>query len=305
MKAKPYTLLLHPAFLTSLVVLLLNDFYLKYAFPNELTGKLSDVAGLFAFAVFLFVFFPSYKKQVIIFCVLFFCWWKSPLSNSFIQGVNDQLSLPLYRVIDYTDLFALLVLPLAYRIKAPAYSTSLVRSVAVYATGIISFFSFCATSMMPRQLAYYNYRENEVNFDQSFNTAFSTEELLEKLNPQKLPYTMDSVRFYKIQESGEFYQHVTNRYDTTSQWIPIKRSDDTTLFIRKPDQQFYILPYYLFEGDTLSNLEFSFGHNGTRKKPTTVRIRTFQAKNHDVYVNLLYPPGSKRLRKHFKRLFHK
>jgi hypothetical protein len=305
MKAKPYTLLLHPAFLTSLAVLLLNDFFFKSAFHNELTGKLSDVAGLFAFAIFLFAFLPAYKKHIIIFCVLFFCWWKSPLSNSFIQFANAQLSLPLHRVVDYTDLFALLILPLTYRIEAPAYSPSLIRSVAVYSAGIISFFSFCATSMMPRPLMYYNYRENEVSFEHSYKTSLSEEELLEKLNPQKLPLIKDSARFYKIQESGEFFQRVTNRYDTTSQWVPVKRSDDTTLFLKKVERLFYILPWYIYEGDTLSNLEFRILSYGSRKKPMTIQIKSFQANNHDVYTSLLYPPGSKRLRKHFKRLFRK
>ncbi len=111
-------LLLHPLFLISLILLLLNDFYLKHEFHNALTGKLSDVTGLFALAVFLFAFFPAYKKQLI-FCVLFFCWWKSPLSGFFIHFANDQLSLPLHRVVDYTDLFALLILPFTYSVNPP------------------------------------------------------------------------------------------------------------------------------------------------------------------------------------------
>ena len=41
-----------PLFLVGLGILLLNDFYLKYAFSNAFTGKLSDVAGLFIFPFF-------------------------------------------------------------------------------------------------------------------------------------------------------------------------------------------------------------------------------------------------------------
>ena len=38
--------LLHPLALVALLVLILNDHFLKQAFPSALTGKLSDVAGL-------------------------------------------------------------------------------------------------------------------------------------------------------------------------------------------------------------------------------------------------------------------
>jgi hypothetical protein len=38
--------LLHPLALVALAVLILNDRFLKTAWPGELTGKLSDVAGL-------------------------------------------------------------------------------------------------------------------------------------------------------------------------------------------------------------------------------------------------------------------
>lgn len=41
-----------PLYVLSIAVLVLNDLWLKYAWPGLVTGKLSDVAGLFAFAVF-------------------------------------------------------------------------------------------------------------------------------------------------------------------------------------------------------------------------------------------------------------
>src|SRR5687768_980006 len=41
-------LLFHPLTLVSVLVLVLNDHYLKAAFPSALTGKLSDFAGMFA-----------------------------------------------------------------------------------------------------------------------------------------------------------------------------------------------------------------------------------------------------------------
>lgn len=44
---RPGDLLLHPAALAAVVVLLANDHILKGQFGNAITGKLSDVAGVF------------------------------------------------------------------------------------------------------------------------------------------------------------------------------------------------------------------------------------------------------------------
>lgn len=45
--------LLSPYVIFSGILLALNDHYLKVHFPNELTGKLSDFAGVFLFPIFL------------------------------------------------------------------------------------------------------------------------------------------------------------------------------------------------------------------------------------------------------------
>lgn len=305
MKAKPYTLLLHPAFLASLTVLLLNDLYLKYTWHNELTGKLSDFAGLFVFAIFLFVVFPAYKKTLIVFCIFFFCWWKSPLSNSFIQFANDSLALTLHRTIDYTDLFALLILPLTFLIRPPEYRASFIRSIAVYAIGIISFFSFCATSMVRRELIYYPYRKNEVKFDREFNSAFSEQEVLAKLDAGKMGYKTDSVRFYKVYEPGDFYQRVNRAPDSTVPSIPVSNNKDTSLFVKKNEGKFYTFNRYILNGDTLLNLQVRISRTGLRKKPTKVYVLYFQTTDAYPFTVTNRENLTKSYAKHFKRLFKK
>jgi hypothetical protein len=305
MKAKPYTLLLHPAFLASLTVLLLNDLYLKYTWHNELTGKLSDFAGLFVFTIFLFVVFPAYKKTVIVFCILFFCWWKSPLSNSFIQFANDSLSIPLQRTVDYTDMFALAVLPVTLLIRPPVCQASFIRSAAVYAVGIISFFSFCATSMVRRPLLYYPYKHNEVKFTEQFKSSLSEEEVLVKLDPEKLGYKKDSVRFYKIAEPGDFYQRVNNAPVEVYPNIPIANNKDTSLFIKQKEGTFYILPRYILNGDTLLNMEFRISSTGLKKKPTSISILSFQTTESYPITYANRENLLKNYKKHFKRLFKK
>ena len=121
MKSKPYYIFLHPFFLISLFLLLLNDISLKYEFNNGLTGKLSDFTGLFVFALFLIAFVPKFKIHVLIGCGLFFIWWKSVLSSSFINAWNDSMPIPIERVVDYSDLSALLVLPAAFIVSNKNY----------------------------------------------------------------------------------------------------------------------------------------------------------------------------------------
>lgn len=98
------------AYLVALVVLLVNDHVLKNAFPGVITGKLSDFAGLFAFAVFFASAGPRRAKAICIASGVMFAWWKSPASQTVVEAL--QLS----RVVDWTDLTALAVLPFAHRV---------------------------------------------------------------------------------------------------------------------------------------------------------------------------------------------
>ena len=96
-----------PLYLASIALLVVNDLWLKYAWPGLVTGKLSDVAGLFAFAVF----WSTITRRPALSCsavAAAFVLWKSPLSRPLLEW------LPVTRVEDPTDLLALAVLPFAY-----------------------------------------------------------------------------------------------------------------------------------------------------------------------------------------------
>jgi hypothetical protein len=129
-------------FLTCLFLLLLNDFYLKAAFHNAFTGKLSDLCGLFIFPIFWSALFPNRKQAVYIFTALFFIYWKSSYSDPFIHLFSEYL-FTVQRTVDLSDLFALIVLPLSW------YSQSLPQKRMYFnpeLAALIVFFSFCATS---------------------------------------------------------------------------------------------------------------------------------------------------------------
>lgn len=56
--------ILHPWTICAIVVLLINDQYLKYAYTSWLTGKLSDFAGLIFFPILLEPLIKSRKWAV-------------------------------------------------------------------------------------------------------------------------------------------------------------------------------------------------------------------------------------------------
>ncbi len=69
---KPAYSLLSPWFIGGLLVLILNDAWLKAAFPGVLSGKLSDFAGLLVFPLFWMVFFPRFKFLIYLLTGLLF-----------------------------------------------------------------------------------------------------------------------------------------------------------------------------------------------------------------------------------------
>lgn len=130
-------------FLVCLAVLLLNDFYLKAEYHNWITGKLSDICGLFVFASFWAAIFPDKKHKVYISTALLFVLWKSPYSQGFIDFFS-QAFYPIHRLVDVTDLFALFILPIAFYYN-PENSARLKLNPVVL--GLLTIFSFCATSV--------------------------------------------------------------------------------------------------------------------------------------------------------------
>ena len=109
-------LLLNPIFLACLLILALNDHFLKAHYPGWVTGKLSDFAGLLIFPLFLAFLFPRQARAMPLLTGLFFIFWKSPLSTSCIDWYNTCAPIGITRTVDYSDLLALTVLPLSYHL---------------------------------------------------------------------------------------------------------------------------------------------------------------------------------------------
>jgi hypothetical protein len=91
-------------------VSLLNEYVLKAAFHNWLTGKLSDFVGVAAFALFWCMLFPQARRLILLGTAAGFAFWKSPAADGLISALNNTLPFSVGRVVDWTDLIALTVL---------------------------------------------------------------------------------------------------------------------------------------------------------------------------------------------------
>jgi hypothetical protein len=134
-------------FVAGLLLLLLNDHYLKAEYHNWLTGKLSDFAGLFIFPLFISAFLPGLKPLIYFFTAASFILWKTEAAQPLIDFANS-INIPLDRTVDYSDFIALSVLPFSF-FYDPEFSVpvNLYRQLLVGSIGIASFFTFSATSM--------------------------------------------------------------------------------------------------------------------------------------------------------------
>ncbi|MCF1193122.1 hypothetical protein LRR18_16155 [Mangrovimonas sp. AS39] len=151
-------------FLISVSLLLVNDFYLKYQFHNYLTGKLSDFVGLFAFPYFVSLLFKSKVKTTYILTGILFIFWKSSSSQFAIDFLNN-IGIGINRVVDYSDLIALLILPLSYRYRTK--NTNGIKKINFipkeFIVGICSF-AFIATTL-PKE-------RGEINLKSTYETEF-------------------------------------------------------------------------------------------------------------------------------------
>lgn len=140
--------IINPVFLISLIGLILNDHYLKEAYHNWITGKLSDVFGIVVFVMFLSVFFTDkQRKWIFVLSALLFVWWKSPLSSVFINYWNSTSFLfQIQRTVDYTDLVCLLILIPLYRYQPKVILFPIQKEIIFYPLFSLTFFAITATS---------------------------------------------------------------------------------------------------------------------------------------------------------------
>lgn len=145
-------------FLASLALLLLNDGWLKAAHGGIVTGKLSDFAGLAVVGLLLHAAWPRRAWWVSAGLALAFAWWKSPASQAFIDAFNALGWIRLGRVIDYSDLIAVAVLPACHavvrRVDSYALPWPAMRRVLAAPVAALTLLALMGTSALPLRQQY-------------------------------------------------------------------------------------------------------------------------------------------------------
>jgi len=180
--------ILNPVFLTSLAILLLNDYILKEQFSNWFTGKLSDLFGVIVFVQFLCVFEPkNFKKIIFLFSACAFVFWKSEWSSSFIDLWNISIpSLKIKRVVDYTDLLCLIALVPLYKYNPKQIKFKWRKEIITYPILTITLIAILATS----RVKYFN--GNIIYVNDIIKLKMNRNEFLDQLTKDHIDYTKDS-----------------------------------------------------------------------------------------------------------------
>lgn len=275
-------LLLHPVFLSALILLLLNDHWGKYAFHNWITGKLSDFTGVLVLAIFLYAITPLNKLYSILITVLLFAWWKTPLSQPFISWLQDYWQLPVNRIIDYSDFAAFSILPLLYYIYPLKPLIPKIAGLLKNAVILATVFSIMATTVPYR---YFHYTEDGyVKVYKEFKTRLEEKEILGKLDSLGYHYYIDSVQYFPV-EPDRYFLRIQQPGDSVSSLVPLKNFGDTTLYFIEKKPLFYCIPQYIVEKDTLRNISFTIGDNGRKRIITILSMYIDPRLDSEYYFN--------------------
>ncbi|NDV96876.1 hypothetical protein D0T84_18475 [Dysgonomonas sp. 521] len=208
-------LILNPYFITGLILLILNDFYLKYKYGNFITGKLSDFAGLLIFPMFFAALVPKLKKYASLITGIGFILWKLPLLTPAIGLINQILPVTIHRVIDYSDYMALLILPLSHYLintcsnpRVPKWGK--IRNMSKYALAVTAFCAFCSTSVLR---PWTEMPQGTVFIGESYNIKLPKDSVINSI--KQLGYdcnfrTWDTT----IPDNDSTYQHLAGYYQT-------------------------------------------------------------------------------------------
>ncbi|WP_298540639.1 hypothetical protein [uncultured Aquimarina sp.] len=236
--------IINPIFISSLLILLINDFFLKYAFHNWITGKLSDIFGIIVFALFLTSFASKFKKGIFIITAIAFSFWKTSYSQPIIEFWNALETIQFDRTIDYTDIICVLVLiplypysPSILLIKSKTIVFKLAKPVLVS----ITFFALLSTSQK-RYLV-----PSAMKLDKNIMIKMSKDSFFHQLENDKVNYQKDDILIVKRDTFDKYIlRNIVLDYDTI-QKVTIgvrERKNKTNVYIdslvnRKNGKSYY------------------------------------------------------------------
>jgi hypothetical protein len=257
-------LLLHPLFILSLICLLINDLYWKYEFHNWLTGKLSDFTGLFVLSVFLSAFFYKHRSIAYFTIIIFFIWWKTPLSQPLIDLLDESFSLTFQRTIDYTDYIAIPVVFAAHFLKPAEYNFSFGKKLAVYLICGICFFAFCSTSYY-RKFMISPELGPKIDYNEYYPTRLTQDDVLFRLDSLQISYKVDSFTIAPL------------RFHGGSILVRNRDSIQKNMFVIDPEQRDTALYFRINERPYIAIYDLKV--KGVIIPQVNISVRTNQKKN--------------------------
>lgn len=260
---------LNYAFVSALLILILNDHVLKWHFPGFITGKLSDISGIVILPLLLSFFIPRFKAHSIWISIALFTFWKSPYSTPLIDLYNQFAPITITRAIDYSDLWAFVVLPLPYAIikseASPGYLQ--INRLTLHPALIVIPCMLALMSTSPP--AKYYYTSSTGNIDLS-NLHFKT-----KLSGSQVLFRIKSMGFETEKDTTVHpAKHVPSRLTSSYPYYKIKR--------------------LVIDTDTIANLQLALFEKDNK---TTVYINAMA-----VEKNLPDKKLKKKLAKYYKEL---
>ena len=284
-------LLLNYVFVVSIILLFINDHFLKLYFHNWFTGKFSDFLGMIIFPLFLAYIFPRLRTFSVFVSFILFIFWKSPFSEGFIDFYNQISPIAVARVVDYTDFiaFVFLVIPFLL-IKYDALLQPLkIRKISPALVLVPSVFVMMATSPP----LYYRYgSDGMVLFnDYSFKISKSKTEALDELKNRNILFKKDTLMIIK-------------RNNISSESLIMNGTDLKTLEVDKEilkkelERKIQFYDYYIIDSlkigdETLKNIRFELEEINKSKVEIILKSVVLEGRN----------TNHKKLQKKFRKIY--
>jgi len=231
-------------FLFCILTLFLNDHYLKFRFSNWFTGKLSDAVGIIVLPLLTAFVLPKLKRKSIWLSAILFTFWKSPASEGLIEVYNQYSLIKTSRVVDYSDLYVLLLLPIPHFILREIDSLDFLQIKRVNPLLILlpTVIALMATS--PPDSYYYTNTEGNLSCGKChFTVNYNQDEIVEKLRKHDIVFDsiapIDSFALSRVRRLKNENVHVYRLNELVIEKDTLRRLDFTMRTVKNGRTKIY------------------------------------------------------------------
>ena len=284
-------LLLNYVFIVSIILLFINDHFLKLHFHNWFTGKFSDFLGMIIFPLFLAYIFPRLRTFSVFVSFVLFIFWKSPFSEGFIDFYNQISPIAVARMVDYTDFiaFVFLVIPFLLIKYDALLQPFKIRKISPALVLAPSVFVMMATSPPP----YYRFgSDGMVSFqDYSFKMQKSKVEALDELKNRNILFKKDTLMIIRRNNiSSESL--IMNGTDLKTQEV------DKEILKKELERKIRFYDYYIIDSlkignETLKDIRFELEELSKLKVKIILKSVVLEERN----------TNNKKLQKKFRKIY--